>query len=191
MKLVTNLCWITCLIQCKAVSIVCGAGLPCIERTKLEVWQAAPSLTCNVMEYCKLCVWGNNINLERHSSNKGCPCTKSRNFFKVWVDYLWVFWELHFYPRCNATWSFTSSETRADQTGRKLYVTRGKTNYTRHFYLNRIAKLWNSLPADILDFSASVYSIKQKVRQYLISNFEQSDVCSYHLICPCQNCHTI
>ena len=91
--------------------------------------------------------------------------------------------------------SFISSKTRAGQTGRKLYVTRGKTNYTRHFYLNRIAKLWNSLPADILDFSASVYSIKQKVRQYLISNFErnfkQSDVCSYHLICPCQNCHTI
>ena len=44
--------------------------------------------------------------------------------------------------------SFISSKTRAGQTGRKLYVTRGKTNYTRHFYLNRIAKLWNSLPAD-------------------------------------------
>ena len=75
--------------------------------------------------------------------------------------------------------SFISSKTRAGQTGRnQLYKT-----------------FRNSLPADILDFLASVYSIKQKVRQYLISNFErnfeQSDVCSFHLICPCQNCHTI
>ena len=45
---------------------MCGAGLPFIERTKLEVAKVAPSLTWNIVS----CVSEeNNVNLERHSSN--------------------------------------------------------------------------------------------------------------------------
>ncbi len=91
--------------------------------------------------------------------------------------------------------SFTVSNTRAGQSGRKLYMTRAKTNYTRHFFFVRIARLWNSFPADILDLSTSLNTIKQKVQKHLIANFERnfdpSNVCSYHLICPCRNCYIL
>ena len=36
----------------------------------------------------------------------------------------------------------------------KLYVSHTRTNIRYHFFACRIVKVWNSLPADIVDFSS-------------------------------------
>ena len=87
--------------------------------------------------------------------------------------------------------SFTTSNTRSS-TYHKLQHSISSTNYQRHFYLNRIPRLWNSLPP--IDLSSSQIEIKAKIIKFLWSHFESNfnpaDPCSFHFQCPCTNCIT-
>ena len=56
--------------------------------------------------------------------------------------------------------SFSSSITRAGQTGIKLKVKLNKTTSARHFYTSRIVRLWNAFPAETIDLSKSFITIK-------------------------------
>ena len=55
--------------------------------------------------------------------------------------------------------SFSSSITRAGQTGIKLKVKLNKTTSARHFYTSRIVRLWNAFPAETIDLSKSFITI--------------------------------
>ena len=85
--------------------------------------------------------------------------------------------------------SFSSSNTRSS-THHKLHHSLSSTNYLRHFYLNRIRRLWNSLPP--IDLSSSPHAIKATITKYLWSHFElnfnPTNPCSFHFQCPCTNC---
>ena len=65
-----------------------------------------------------------------------------------------------------------------------------RTEIERHFYFNRIPRLWNSLPT--LDINLPLSVIKSGIRQFFwnhfVSNFDSSNVCTYHYSCPCLKC---
>ena len=85
--------------------------------------------------------------------------------------------------------NFCSTSTRSSSY-LKIQHTMSRTNTTRHFYFNRIPRLWNSFPAINLDLSSP--SIKRRLQQFLwdyfIHNFDSDMPCSYHLTCPCAKC---
>ena len=87
--------------------------------------------------------------------------------------------------------SFSTPNTRSS-THHKLHHSPSSANYLRHFYLNRIPRLWNSLPP--IDLSSSPNAIKATVTKYLWSyfesNFNSTNPCSFHFQCPCTNCIT-
>ena len=60
----------------------------------------------------------------------------------------------------------------------------------RHFYFNRIPRLWNSLPSINLDLSSQ--SIRAKIKSLLWENFLNNFVsdcpCTFHFKCPCSRC---
>ena len=68
--------------------------------------------------------------------------------------------------------------------------TLSRTNSARHFYFNRIPRLWNTLPT--IDLDQSTTSIKRKVRQFLwdyfMRAFKSDNPCLFHLLCPCFKC---
>jgi len=65
-----------------------------------------------------------------------------------------------------------------------------RTSAARHFYFNRVVRIWNHLPEICLDDSFAV--IKHKVTKYFwtyfMTTFNSNDACSYHLCCPCPSC---
>lgn len=86
--------------------------------------------------------------------------------------------------------SFSSSTTRAAS----LHHMKAKfcrLSVTRHFYFNRVTRLWNSLPK--INLSLSETSIRKHVRDHLWNHFTQffnpSNACTFHTVCPCSNCH--
>ena len=89
--------------------------------------------------------------------------------------------------------SFKSSSTRAGSTGLVLSINYTRTSSVRHFYSNRIVRIWNTVHPSI-NLSESTPTNKFKLIQLLWSHFDQhfdpSNVCSYHLACPCANCHS-
>ena len=62
--------------------------------------------------------------------------------------------------------SFTVGNTRS--CGVKLRHNAALTNKERHFYFNRISRLWNSLP--IINLNLSINTIKSQLKQYLYEN---------------------
>ena len=86
--------------------------------------------------------------------------------------------------------SFTTTTTRSSSRN-NLAVKYRRTNAGRHFYFNRIVRLWNSLPQINLD--SSLPSIKNHLTNFLWnhfqSNFTQDNYCTYHFRCPCSDCH--
>ena len=64
------------------------------------------------------------------------------------------------------------------------------SNCFRHFFFNRIARLWNTLP--YIDLDASFDIIKRKFWtifwNHFLVNFDCCNVCSFHLFCPCSSC---
>ena len=91
--------------------------------------------------------------------------------------------------------TFTSSITRAGQSGNKLQFKFTRTSTVRHFYFNRVIKLWNSFPSGTIDLTLSFVTIKHHVRKHLWSVFQQkfdvSDYCSFYFVCPCHKCSGI
>lgn len=83
---------------------------------------------------------------------------------------------------------FSSSVETRSASHNKIKHTKSKNNHSRHFYFNRIPRLWNSLPP--FDLSLSTNAIKSKVKAFLWSHFESNftvyDSCSFHFLCPCQ-----
>ena len=86
--------------------------------------------------------------------------------------------------------SFASSKTRSGTTNKLKYNYR-RTTATRHYYFNRVVRLWNSLPP--FNLSQPYVSIKCQIytyfRNHFIVNFDPDNPCSFHYLCPCSSCH--
>lgn len=88
--------------------------------------------------------------------------------------------------------TFRTTCTRTGSTGRMLIINYTRTSAARHFYFNRIVLLWNSVqPAINLNESFQVirYKLINFLWSYFINHFNPLDTCTYHLVCPCNNCH--
>ena len=85
--------------------------------------------------------------------------------------------------------SFSNNSTRSSTT-HKLVHNYTRTSTHRHFYFNRIVRLWNNLPP--IDLSKSVQCIKSHLYSHLwnhfLCNFDPNDTCSFHYLCPCSSC---
>ena len=66
---------------------------------------------------------------------------------------------------------FCSSNTRSS-TFLKLKQSNAKLNCVRHFYFNRLPRLWNSLPH--IDLNLPLYSIHQKLKSFGITSLRIS-----------------
>ena len=62
--------------------------------------------------------------------------------------------------------SFTDGNTRSS-TGSKMIHVRNNNNTSRHFYFNRIPRLWNALPS--MDLSLSITTNKRKVYNFYLT----------------------
>ena len=85
--------------------------------------------------------------------------------------------------------TFTTSRNRSS-TYCKLSYKRSRTIKSRHFYFNKVRRLWNGLSP--IDLSHSIMSIKKDVKVFLwsnfINNFNSDFHCTFHFMCPCNKC---
>ena len=88
--------------------------------------------------------------------------------------------------------TFVSVNTRSASSGKLVHNYR-RFSQSRHFYFNRIVRLWNSLPT--IDLNQSIYSIKRRIifRLWLHfqTTFDPENECNYHFLCPCNKCVTL
>ena len=84
---------------------------------------------------------------------------------------------------------FCSSNTRSF-THLKMKQPFLKLNCVRHFYFNRLPRLWNSIPP--IDLDQSLSSIKHTLHTYFwdhfLNNFHSDMPCTFHCVCPCAKC---
>ena len=85
--------------------------------------------------------------------------------------------------------SFSSQATRSGTHCRMTHL-RSFTHMSRHYFFNRIARLWNSIP--LLDLTCSTATIKSRLlsffkAQFMVS-FDPSNTCTLHFLCPCSRC---
>ena len=84
---------------------------------------------------------------------------------------------------------FSSQDTRSSA-GMKMTHHYAPTNSSRHFFYNRIPRLWNSMPP--MDLQQSTATIKHQLRDFLFNHFKEnflaSSTCSFHFHCPCARC---
>lgn len=85
--------------------------------------------------------------------------------------------------------SFSSTSTRY-ATNLKLNHCFSSSNHARHFYFNRLPRLWNALP--VFDLTQSDITIKRKLYEFLFNhfttNFDPINTCTFHFLCPCSKC---
>ena len=81
--------------------------------------------------------------------------------------------------------TFSSCGTRSSA-HYKLRHNKALTSTYRHFYFNRIAHIWNSLPA--IDLASPLSSIKSNIAKLLRSHFDPTITCTFHFQCPCCKC---
>ena len=88
--------------------------------------------------------------------------------------------------------SFQSSPTRSSSAN-KLIHHRTPDNSTKHFYFNRISRLWNTLPVINLTLPTSTILTRLKTYfwKHFIEHFDSSNPCTFHLLCPCSRCSNI
>ena len=88
--------------------------------------------------------------------------------------------------------TFTSNSTRSG-THHKLTHPRTTSAVQRHFYFNRITRLYNYLPA--INISLPTNIIKCQLIQHLwthfYNNFNSDRSCTFHLLCPCHRCSSV
>ena len=81
---------------------------------------------------------------------------------------------------------FTKGNTRSKSYS-KLVHSSTPTNTGSQFYFIRFPRLWNSIPP--LDLTLSVNTLKNTIINLFWSNFsanfDSSNPCSYHYLCPC------
>ena len=88
--------------------------------------------------------------------------------------------------------TFHTTCTRTGSTGHMLNINYTRTSAARHFYFNRIVLLWNSVqPAINLDepFQVVRHKLINFLWSHFMNHFNSLDTCTYHLVCPCSNCH--
>ena len=81
--------------------------------------------------------------------------------------------------------SFSTSNTRFGSSN-KLQYKYQRSSIMRHFYFNRIVRLWNSLPC--INLAMSIDTIKTTVSKHLwdhfTTHFNVNNICSFHSVCP-------
>ena len=81
--------------------------------------------------------------------------------------------------------SFSTSNTRFGSSN-KLQYKYQRSSIMRHFYFNRIVRLWNSLPC--INLAMSIDTIKTTVSKHLwdhfTTHFNVNSICSFHSVCP-------
>ena len=82
--------------------------------------------------------------------------------------------------------SFSRNNTRSG-THKKFVPPLSTSSHHKHFFFNRIPRLWNSLPP--IDTTRSYCSVSTELKnifwERFISNFDSSNLCTYHFCCPC------
>ena len=85
---------------------------------------------------------------------------------------------------------FSSTSTRSSANF-KLYHSKYSTNNCRHFYFNRLPRLWNSLPVFSLDLYTALL-LQAPTQECLVVKIQKSLRCQqsmlFHYLCPCTNC---
>ena len=85
--------------------------------------------------------------------------------------------------------SFCNSSTRSSSS-HKLRHSCSSTTLSSHFYFSRLPRLWNRLhfidPFN-LPLSSVISHIKTYFWSHFIDHFNPSDLCSFHISCPCSN----
>ena len=87
---------------------------------------------------------------------------------------------------------FSKRGTRSS-TGLKLSHVYAPINRSRHFFFNRIPRLWNSLPPFNLELSIATikHNLVNLLWNHFRDNFLSSSTCSYHYLCPCSRCYQL
>ena len=88
--------------------------------------------------------------------------------------------------------AFSCQKTRSSDRNTMIHC-RTRTNASSHFYFNRLHCIFNALPA--IDPSMSSSLIKSRLKCFLWnhfkSNFDSTNTCSFHFMCPCHKCMSI
>ena len=91
--------------------------------------------------------------------------------------------------------SFVSTSTRAATMNRikRSIPLKPRLNTTRHFYFNRVVRLWNTIPN--IDLQLPFNSIKSYILDIFwhifIQQFDVNNSCTWLLTCPCTNCTSL
>ena len=82
--------------------------------------------------------------------------------------------------------SFSTSNTRSSSS-HKLKHLPHTNNYNRHSFFHRLPRLWNSIPIiDLhLSISTTIIKLKEYFWNHFVSNFDNEEPCTLHLLCPC------
>ncbi len=89
--------------------------------------------------------------------------------------------------------ALSTTNTRSASFLKLSHHHRSRTNLSRHFYFNRVCRLWNALPP--IDLNLSFHTIKAKINCYLwsffVENFNPHISCTFHFVCPCAKCMSL
>ena len=87
--------------------------------------------------------------------------------------------------------SFSASTTRSGHLNKMMHslaITRKSKN--GHFYFHRLPRLWNAIPP--VDLTSSLRSCRTDLNRFLRNhfnnNFNSSNPCTFHFLCPCFKC---
>ena len=85
--------------------------------------------------------------------------------------------------------AFTSNSTISSSFN-KLVHPLATTNRIKHFYFNRLPRLWNALPSINLTHSHNTImgNIRSLFWNHFVDNFDENNLCSFHFCCPCTKC---
>ena len=85
--------------------------------------------------------------------------------------------------------SFSYGSTRSSKNGKLRHI-RSLDSKSKHFYFNRLPRLWNTLP--LIGLSLPVAHNKVVVKNFMWSyfmlNFNPDIPCSFHFLCPRSKC---
>ena len=86
--------------------------------------------------------------------------------------------------------SFSTSNTRSSSNCKLKHLSH-TNNYNRHSFFHRLPRLWNAIPVNDLHLSISTIKIKLKEHfwNHFVSNFNNEDPCTFHILCPCNKCY--
>ena len=93
-----------------------------------------------------------------------------------------------FNPRQITSISFSTSTTRSGHFNNMVHSLARKSK-NGHFYFKRLSRLWNTIPPVDLTSSAEQLDL---IRNHFNNNFNPSNPCTFHFLCPYFKCsHTL